>query len=239
MVAVSEAGDPFYGFLSTPLIAADQAATAAPALIRALRASRELPLVMQRLATSGAFFDAVGSALETRSVRTLEDTRFQRALLLRSDGDPFAHMRPHHRRDLKRMGRRLAEDLDGELETHDRAGEQAAVDRFLELELGGWKGRAGTAFASTPGHAAFFRELCERYHRAGRLQLLELGTSERLVASKCNLLAGGGTFAFKIAFDEVVLSLVARTSARGVRTSCGSTAPTCAGWTRAPTPPTR
>jgi CelD/BcsL family acetyltransferase involved in cellulose biosynthesis len=202
VAAVSEAGEPSYGFLSTPLIAAEQARATAAALLVALRASGELPLVMQRLPVESVFFAAVEDALEARTLRALENNRVERALLVRSEGDGIAHIASHHRRELKRMARRLAEDVEGEIEVHDRAGDPEAIERFLDLEAAGWKGRAGTAMAAVPGHADFFRELCRAFHSDGRLQLFELGTADRLVASKCNLIAGEGSYSFKIAFDE-------------------------------------
>ena len=83
-----------------------------------------------------------------------------------------------------------------------RAGDPEAVERFLRLEADGWKGREGTAMLDLPGHADFFREVCERFAALGRLQLYELRAGERTVAMKVNLLAPPGLFMFKIAHDE-------------------------------------
>jgi CelD/BcsL family acetyltransferase involved in cellulose biosynthesis len=197
-----EAGDPTYGFLGTPLIAPEQAEGSAVRLLEAVGAARAYPLVLQRLLASGPFYAALQSAVAGGSIRALELLPYSRAVLLRHDEDPFAHLGRHHARELRRMGRRLAEQLDAELEVVDNAGDEAAVERFLELEKSGWKGKAGTAFASDPAHADFFRELCARFHAQGRLQLYDLCAGGRSVAMKCNLLAGRGSFGFKIAFDE-------------------------------------
>ena len=200
VLSLPHAGDPTYGFLATPLIARDAAEQAAARLVEAMR--RRAPLVFQRLGVGGPFEAALAEAIEAGTLSAIEQHRYERALLLRSEEDRLAHLAPHHRRDLKRMARRLAEDVGGALSTRDRAGDPAAVETFLELELRGWKGRARTALASDPGHAEFFRELCASFARAGRLQLLELGTADRPVAMKCNLRAADGLFSFKIAFDE-------------------------------------
>jgi CelD/BcsL family acetyltransferase involved in cellulose biosynthesis len=123
--------------------------------------------------------------------------------LLTRDGERLEQrLSAHHRRELRRQGRRLAEELGADLKCDDRAGDPAAVEAFLDLERAGWKGRAGTAFASDPSHAEFFRRICERFDAAGRLQLLDLSAGGRSTAMKCNLHAGEGSFAFKIAFDE-------------------------------------
>lgn len=200
VLALPYAGDPAYGFLATPLIARDGAERSSARLVDAVR--ERAPLVIQRLGVGGPFQAALAAAIEAGRLSALEEDRCERALLLRSQEDRLGHLSPHHRRDLRRMARRLAEDLGGPLSTRDRAGEPAAVELFLELELSGWKGRAHTALASDRSHAEFFRELCANFARGGRLQLLELGTAERPVAMKCNILAAEGLFGFKIAFDE-------------------------------------
>ena len=81
-------------------------------------------------------------------------------------------------------------------------GEPGAYEDFMRLEAEGWKGRDGTALASNPGHASFFRTVCGSYARSGRLQLLDLSAAGSTVAMKCNLLAGDVVFCFKIAYDE-------------------------------------
>jgi hypothetical protein len=74
--------------------------------------------------------------------------------------------------------------------------------RFLDLEKSGWKGRRGSAFAVDRKNRAFFLESVRGAFRRGRLMMLELRQGERTIAMKCNLLAGAGSFAFKIAYDE-------------------------------------
>ena len=161
VLSLPHAGDPTYGFLATPLIARDAAEQAAARLVEALR--RRAPLVFQRLGVGGPFEAALAEAIEAGTLTAIEQHRYERALLLRSEEDRLAHLAPHHRRDLKRMARRLAEDVGGALRS---PGPSRAIPqpsrRFLELELRGWKGRAGTALRSDPGHADFFREsVCE------------------------------------------------------------------------------
>jgi CelD/BcsL family acetyltransferase involved in cellulose biosynthesis len=107
-----------------------------------------------------------------------------------------------HRRDLRRLARRLGEELGAPLELSDVSGRAAAVERFLALEASGWKGQQETALLSRLEHADFFRDVCAAFRAAGRLQLLEFGTTERVVSGQCSLLAGDAVFHFKIAFDE-------------------------------------
>jgi CelD/BcsL family acetyltransferase involved in cellulose biosynthesis len=190
-----------YTYLGTPLVRRGAEAAAAEALLEAPHAvGRRSLLILERSGADGAFSAALAEA-RGRMDQRLELRRERACLRRRPGADHLAGMRPHHRRDHERQGRRLAEQLGGELETRDRAGDDAAVERFLDLEAAGWKGRSATAM-KTRGDGDFFRQVCARFAAAGRLELLELGAGERVVAMKCNLRAGDGLFAFKIAFDD-------------------------------------
>jgi Acetyltransferase (GNAT) domain len=102
---------------------------------------------------------------------------------------------------MKRLGRRLEDELGASLTVEDHAGQEEAVESFLDLEASGWKGQAHTAMASTGAHADFFRSVCRTFTEQGRLQLLSLEADGRRVAMKCNLVASQGVFCFKIGHD--------------------------------------
>ena len=120
----------------------------------------------------------------------------------RPENDYLSGVKSRHRRENQRLGRRLAEELGGELSVSDRAGDPSAADEFMRIEDSGWKGRAGTAMADDSGAAEFFREICARYAAAGRLQLLALEAGGTVAAMKCNIAAGDTLFSFKIAYEE-------------------------------------
>ncbi len=128
-----------------------------------------------------------------------------RAVLTR-DGtgeEPLA-LSGRKRRELRRHGRRLAEELGGELVTVERSAEPSAVEAFLALESAGWKGAAGTAFSSSAVDQAFFRGLCASLADQGRLELLSLECAGRVVAMKCNIRTGDTVHCFKICHDPEV-----------------------------------
>ncbi len=107
------------------------------------------------------------------------------------------------RRDLDRRRRRLAEA--GRLEHRSATSGAAlaeAVEAFLRLEASGWKGRAGTALASTPATAAFARTLYAG--RDGpvtpRADLLCL--DGQAIAASLALVCGGTAALHKAAYDE-------------------------------------
>lgn len=193
-----------HSFLGTPLLDGERPEAAAAGLLRAAaRDPRASLLVLALMRADGPVASVLEDAARRRSARVLRVDHAERAALLRRPEEDYLQttLRPHHRRELQRLGRRLDAAMGG-LEVEDRAGDPAAVERFLDLEASGWKGREGTALACHPGHASFFRAMCEAYADQGRLHLLELRAGGQVVAMKCNLRAGAGIFCFKIAFDE-------------------------------------
>jgi hypothetical protein len=130
-----------------------------------------------------------------------------RALIepLASSGEAYLSNAMHNRRvkEIRRKQRQLREK--GTVEQRAlQAGEAVDpwIDQFLTLEAAGWKGKGGTAFASDPAHAQFFRQMCHGAHNVGKLEMLGLWLNGQPIAMKCNLGDARGLFAFKIAFDE-------------------------------------
>lgn len=193
-------------FLATPLVDAARTGPAAAALLAELSAaSASGAVLIQLLGDGGPVAAALRAAWAEQGLTPLLEVTHERAALeRRAGGDYLAAMRSHRRRELNRLGRRLAAHLGGELEVTDRAGDPGAVERFLELEASGWKARNGTALASAPGEAEYFRAICATLAADNRLQLLALGTPERTVAMKCNFIAGDSAFCFKIGHDAAL-----------------------------------
>jgi hypothetical protein len=132
---------------------------------------------------------------------------FARALIepLAPSGAEYLANAMHNRRlkEIRRKQRQLREK--GVVESHAlQPNEDAApwIEHFLALEAAGWKGKDGTAFASDPAHANFFRAMCRGAHARGKLEMLALHLDGKPIAMKCNLGDARGLFAFKIAFDE-------------------------------------
>lgn len=193
-----------YCFLGTPLLDGETTYPAARALLELAlsRPSRE-PLLLEDLAGDGPAAAAIRQAAEELGLVALRESRHERALLRRrADGGYLDGMHSHRRRELNRLGRRLAAELGGSVSITDEAEDERACDAFLALEASGWKGRGATALGSDPDHAAFFVRLCKAFRDEGRLELLCLRVGDRRVAMKCNLYAGEGGFCFKIAYDE-------------------------------------
>ena len=142
-----------------------------------------------------------------RSDRTVyEADYFGRALLQPAD-DAETYIRNalvrKRRKEINRLGNRLAETGSVELKVLGPADDvEEWIDTFLRLEVSGWKGEAGTAFASDPAHEDYFRAIMREAFRRDQLIMLMLTHNGKPIAAKVNFVRDGGAYAFKIAYDE-------------------------------------
>lgn len=194
-----------YCFLGTPLVDRDRCDEAVEALVNAIHESGRLRLVaLELLGSSGPVSNALTRALAEQRKPGFTFESFERAALHRRHEPTYLDqtLRPSRRKELRRLERRLGEQLKGATTVWNATEEPRAIEDFLRLEASGWKGREGTALSSNPEHAAFFREFCSSLQEDGRVQLLVLGTPARAIAMQCNILAGRAVFCFKVAYDE-------------------------------------
>ncbi len=191
-----------YAFFGAPLLAAGHEAAAMAELLDALRRGSSL-VPLEGLPADGPVAAALDAALEAAGVRAVVWRTWERAALQRREADDYLEstLSSKRRRELRRQLKLLTAELGAPIECVDAAGDPAAAQAFLRMEASGWKGRTATAMGSAGGEA-FFRDACSNFHAAGRLQLLLLRAGGRVVAAKCNFLAGSGVFCFKIAYDE-------------------------------------
>ena len=137
-----------------------------------------------------------------RRVIWYEHSRSQRAVLrpAKCGEDAIARQLSGSRlKELRRCKRRLAEQ--GDVSWKLLSGENVSplvVDRFLELEHSGWRGKAGTSLISNSAHEVFFREMIDGFRSTEGVFFTELSAGDLVVASTCNLVSGGAGFAFKI-----------------------------------------
>lgn len=127
--------------------------------------------------------------------------------LLRSGLAPEAYLEAalsgKKRKELRRQHARLSER--GELTVSRSIGSEDLekwTEQFLSLEAAGWKGKAGSALASSPHTAALFRAALAGAAARGKLERLTLALDGRPLALLANFLAPPGAFSYKTAFDE-------------------------------------
>jgi CelD/BcsL family acetyltransferase involved in cellulose biosynthesis len=195
-------------FLGTPLLRAGHAQECLGAFFDWLAddprggAVMEFPLVT----ADGPFARALVDFVHARGHASCVMNCHTRALFRpRENGEAYlrAVLSGERRKKLRRNARLLAAQgkleytlLDVEAELDDW------IAQFLQVEADGWKGREGTALASSEADRAFFSDVAREAFRRGRLGLFAARLDGRPIAYQCYLRAGPGAFAFKTTFDE-------------------------------------
>jgi hypothetical protein len=159
-------------------------------------------LMVDQVPRRSAAWGAIEDAIARGDVVPLMERGFDRAAFEPTGHVPELPLSARRRADLRRTRRRLEERLGGEVSFESREADDETVARFLELESRGWKGEEGTALASERSHAEFFADMCRRFGRDGRMEIVAMFCAGRVVAMATMLRAGDCRYAFKIAFDE-------------------------------------
>lgn len=191
--------------MGTPLVDAEEADSALLcAFTYVAKARGPRFLMLQEMGAKGPVMTTVTRAMATGWRYTTVPPRGTWPALLRRPQHTYLEesLPPKQRRNLRRSRRLLEEQLGCELRLVDHAGEAAAVERFLQLEASGWKGRRGTALACDPLWADYFRKVCRGFASEGRLRLLCLESGATTVAMKVMTRAGEGLFELRVAYDE-------------------------------------
>jgi len=195
-------------FLCTPLVRADCARECLLAFFDWLAADEaSSPLVEFNVVSGeGAFHQALTDCLYQRVSLSYVTDVYNRALFRpAASADHYlrAAMSREHRKDVRRRTKRLT-DAGPTQYTRLTADEDLGqwLEEFMRLEQAGWKGKLGGALASSDAHRRYFLTIAQEAWRRGRLMMLALKHDGEMIAQKCNFLAGDGSFAFKIAYDE-------------------------------------
>jgi CelD/BcsL family acetyltransferase involved in cellulose biosynthesis len=200
-----------YSFCHTPLVDRAGGARAIAALLGWCRARRAPVLELEDTYADGPVHELLlEEARHLGSAATFVRGAHERAVFLpRADASAFlaAAMTPKRRRDLERRERQLR--AAGHLETPELGpgpGPDAElvpfVDGFLALEAAGWKGAAGTAFASAATDRDFFVEAVRAGHAEGRVWFQTVELDGATIASLLSFVAGASAYSWKICYDE-------------------------------------
>jgi len=199
-----------YGTLCTPLLDRDEAENAAQRLLEAARENGARALLLREVALDGAAMKAFNNVLRGEGLRarvlnwhlraSLDATRDAEELLREA-------LSGKKLKELRRQRHRLGEHLGAHGEvTFDvaRSPQQvaAALEGFLKLEAGGWKGQRGTALAQVEGDAAFIRRATQMLAETGNCEIVTLRAGDTPVAAGVVLRHQTRAFFFKIGVDE-------------------------------------
>ena len=190
--------------LCTPLVRADASIECLRALLD-WAVSEASMLHLLYVPADGPFQAALRAAART----VVPTARFSRALLVRgASAEAYMEeaMSGQLRRQLRRNERRLREQGMVTISVGPGGDLGDEIERFLELEAGGWKGREGGALAASSANLEFGRTVLREAHRRGRLHMVGLDRGDRPLARRCSLLAADGSYAFKTAYDEAFAS---------------------------------
>ncbi len=199
-----------YCYLGTPLVRRD-ALDVAPGMVLQTLRRRGGPgwLVLQQVYVDGPVVAAFRAAAQELSAHWTEFAVWDRPAVEARADETYLEgtLTGRSAKALRRQRRNLEREL-GPVVARDvaRSGDRDAVAReieaFLRMESAGWKGRAGTAMASTPSHAAFWREACQALADAGRLEQWQLVAGDVVVARQCHVRDGDTVFHLKTTYDE-------------------------------------
>lgn len=190
-----------YRYLGTPLAREQGLPEAADAALKALGGGW---LVLEDLPLDGPVATALRAAALGRGAVWREYDIWERPYVHRRAEATYLEetLSARSAKTLRRQRRNLERDLGGTVVTAQAPVDAEQVTAFLDCEAAGWKGQAGTALASDPRHATFFREVCARLDAVGRVQLWHLCAGPTVVARQCHLRSGDIVFHFKTAYDE-------------------------------------
>lgn len=196
-----------HSYLGGLLLDRARAAAAAEALFRWLRSrhSRWHGVDVHGQLGDESGDDALAQAIAADGVTWHQRWHTQRAVLMPAKaGEAYLNERlaGGRAKDLRRRWRRLEEQ--GPVRWRALRGPEitrACIDRFVDLEHRGWKGREGTSLRSRPEDEQFFREMIGEFAARDRAVFTELSVGDKVVASTSNLISGVRGFAFKLGWD--------------------------------------
>ena len=195
-----------YGTLCTPPLDRDTAIDAVSQLTLKARKAGARALILRDMSLSGPAMKAFTESLRREDLRprvlqsylraSLDATRDAEELLREALGNKKL-------KELRRQRHRLAEhgavSFDAARSPDEVAG---AIEVFMKLEAGGWKGERGTALAQDEGDAAFIRRATRALAENGQCEIVTLRAGDTPVAAAIVLRHQDRAFYFKLGVDE-------------------------------------
>lgn len=195
-----------YGTLCTPLLDRNEAENAAQRLLEAARATGARALLLREVALDGATMKAFTNMLRGEGLRPrVLNWHLRASLDATRDADELLReaLSSKKLKELRRQRHRLAEHGDVAFDVARSPQEvAAALEAFLKLEAGGWKGDRGTALAQVEGDAAFIQRALPKLAETGNCEIVTLKAGETPVAAGIVLRHQTRAFFFKIGVDE-------------------------------------
>ena len=195
-----------YGTLCTPPLDRDAAENAAEQLMREAREAGAHALILRDMSLDGKAMRAFAEVLRRDGMRPRRLQSHLRACLdARRDADELLAeaLGARKLKELRRQRHRLAGHGAVRFEiARAQADVAAALETFLALEAGGWKGKRGTALAQHTGDAAFICRATAALTETGQCEIVTLHAGDTAVAAAIVLRHQDRAFYFKLGIDE-------------------------------------
>jgi CelD/BcsL family acetyltransferase involved in cellulose biosynthesis len=198
-----------YAPLGVPLVEPEAAEPVIAAWLAHLTGNAALPglLLLPFVPEDGLFGEALASILQRARMPTAQFNRHRRALLAPQSAERSGYIERslggRRLKELRRIGRRLAEC--GALmftATAKPDALDAALDDFLLVEAGGWKGAAGSAVLADAALCDFVRNALHGLGHDGKVVVNRILVDGAAIAAAITLRSGGAAWFWKIAYDE-------------------------------------
>lgn len=195
-----------YGTLCSPLIDHDAPIEAATRLLQQAREAGAHALVLTDVALDGAAMNSLKQALDRDGLRPRVLSSYIRASLdATQDGETLLRdaLGAKKLKELRRQRHRLEEHGPVVFEVARRPDEIGpALETFLRLEAGGWKGKRGTALVQHAGDATFIRRAVPALAETAQCEIVALRAGTTPVAAGIVLRHQDRAFFFKLGIDE-------------------------------------
>jgi len=196
-----------YAPLGTPLIEREAAEPVIAAWLAHIARNRELPgLLLMPYVAEGPFAETLGTIVRRARMPTADFNRHSRAQFApRGDRSVYVEwaLGAHKHKELRRIGRRLAE-MGALLFTAKREPSEVAagLEDFFALEARGWKGRAGTASADDERLRHFMTAAVNGLAAEHKVTINRFYFDGRPIAVAITLRSADTAWFWKIAYDE-------------------------------------
>jgi CelD/BcsL family acetyltransferase involved in cellulose biosynthesis len=195
-----------YGTLCVPPLDREMAQEAATELMRQARHAGAHALILRDMSLDGAAMQGFSEVLRRDGLRPHVLHSVLRACLdATRDADELLHdaLGAKKLKELRRLRHRLAEHGAIRFDVARSPAEvAAALEIFLALEAGGWKGAVGTALAQNGGDIRFIRRATAALAASGQCEIVTLRAGHTPVAAGIVLRHQDRAFFFKIGVDE-------------------------------------
>lgn len=197
-----------FGIFGAPLLDAAEPARALDGLFSGLRRLVGPRLMLTHVPTRGPFAALLSGWLDRNRLRHARFWAHERAFLDLAAHDFAAraayldHISSRKRRKLRQAWDRL--NVEGAVTTEtirDPADLPAAIDDYIALEAGGWKGRRGTAIADDPAQVAMMRGAVLGLGARGAVRIDRLRRDGRTLAAVISFITRGQLWSLKISYE--------------------------------------